>query len=340
MSSPDNNLKVIVMDKDNVSDDMVGEGQVNLTKFRGNSTEQECIVFCDVEIVQLYYQGKAAGKVLLRISGGGGQGGNNFNQGQGNNWGNAQQNNGWGGNQQPNNQWGGNQQQPNNQWGGNQPQPNQWGGNQQQPNNQWGGNQNGSWGQGNQNNGGWGNTNAGWNQQPGQIANQGGNQWGGQGGMNNPNPNQPPANFNQFTPIVQNIAQWGNQQPNVVPPNPQNNQWGNQPPNNQWGGQPNSQWGSNPQQPVNPNAPKWGNQPNPNVPVKPNNEISYPDLEYKPPNTVNPNPQGPYPGGNNPNPYGTAPNNPNLDVPFQLIGGMQGLFTKPNNNSGGNPYAV
>jgi hypothetical protein len=30
------------MDEDNVSDDLVGEGQVNLTKFRNTANEQEC----------------------------------------------------------------------------------------------------------------------------------------------------------------------------------------------------------------------------------------------------------------------------------------------------------
>lgn len=248
--------------------------------------------------MQLYYNGKAVGKVLLRISGGTGQQpGNNFNQG--NNWGNTQPNNGWGGQQQQNNQWG-----------------------QPQQNNGWGAQNNGGWG--NQNGSSWGNQSTGWNQQPGQFGNnQGGNQWGGQGNMNQ----QPPPNFNQFNPILQNIFQGSNQwgQPGNQGPQPPNNQWGsNQPPN--------SQWGQNPQAPNSNQG--WGNQQNINPPVQPNNEIKYPDLEYKPP--INNPQQGPYAANQNNNNMGT--NNTNLDVPFQLIGGMQGLFTKQNNNQGSNPY--
>jgi hypothetical protein len=168
------------------------------------------------------------------------------------------------------------------------------------------------------------------------------------------NPNQPQPNLNQFNPLLQGIfqgsTQWG--QPAT---NPQGNQWGNQPPN-QWGGQvqqgqgqqgqgqqgqqgqpgqqgPNNQWGNSPQVPnPNQNANQgWGANSIQNP--KPNNEIVYPDLEYKPQingNNNNSNPQV--------NPQG---NNSNMDLPFQLIGGMQGLFKPANNNSqGGNPYQV
>ena len=40
----DNILKVKVMDEDTVTDDTVGEGSVDLAKFRNNPTEQQCIL--------------------------------------------------------------------------------------------------------------------------------------------------------------------------------------------------------------------------------------------------------------------------------------------------------
>jgi len=94
-----------------------------------------------LELVQLYYKGKAVGKVMLMICGvninnNGGQNlqtnwqNNNIN-GQ-NNFANNGNNNGWGGQYQPQTQWQGqNPYQQNNQWQQNQ---NQWGnpGNQRQ----------------------------------------------------------------------------------------------------------------------------------------------------------------------------------------------------------------
>jgi hypothetical protein len=57
------------------------------------------------------------------------------------------------------------------------------------------------------------------------------------------------------------------------------------------------------------------------------------------PNT-NPNVNPNYPPNNNL----SNPNNQNLNLPFQMIGGMQGLLKKPNINQqqqpGSNPYAL
>ena len=39
-TNADNQLKVIVMDEDNVSDDTVGEGDTNITQYRNSPTEQ------------------------------------------------------------------------------------------------------------------------------------------------------------------------------------------------------------------------------------------------------------------------------------------------------------
>lgn len=36
-SNADNNLRVIIMDEDNVSDDVVGEGEVDISRFRNSS---------------------------------------------------------------------------------------------------------------------------------------------------------------------------------------------------------------------------------------------------------------------------------------------------------------
>ena len=41
-SGNDNILKVKVMDEDTVTDDTVGEGSVDLGKFRNNPSEQQC----------------------------------------------------------------------------------------------------------------------------------------------------------------------------------------------------------------------------------------------------------------------------------------------------------
>jgi Ca2+-dependent lipid-binding protein len=39
----DNILKVKVMDQDTITDDVVGEGTVDITRFRNNPAEQQCI---------------------------------------------------------------------------------------------------------------------------------------------------------------------------------------------------------------------------------------------------------------------------------------------------------
>jgi Ca2+-dependent lipid-binding protein len=38
-----NDLKVTVMDEDTMKDDLVGEGDINVSKFRANSSEQDCM---------------------------------------------------------------------------------------------------------------------------------------------------------------------------------------------------------------------------------------------------------------------------------------------------------
>lgn len=144
------------MDEDVTSDDLIGEGSFNLASIytlppnlANNGTLEFRLVYVD-----LTFQGRGAGRVLLSImhTGGGNMGGgwggnmgggwNQQQQPMGGNWGGQQQ--GW--NQPPNNGWG--QQQ------GFQPQGQQgWGGNQGQQG--WGGNQ-GQQGWGNPgNNNGW-----------------------------------------------------------------------------------------------------------------------------------------------------------------------------------------
>ncbi len=55
-----------------------------------------------LELIQLFFQGKSAGKIQLALRGQGGNIQNNFGQGnpymQQNQWGNTNQNNGWGNN--------------------------------------------------------------------------------------------------------------------------------------------------------------------------------------------------------------------------------------------------
>ena len=62
------------MDEDTVTDDVVGQGTVDLSRFRNNPNEQQCNLVNNLEFVQLYYKGKTAGRVQLMISGGVGMG--------------------------------------------------------------------------------------------------------------------------------------------------------------------------------------------------------------------------------------------------------------------------
>jgi hypothetical protein len=39
-TNPDNNLRVVILDEDNVADDEIGSGDVNLSKFRSSGVEQ------------------------------------------------------------------------------------------------------------------------------------------------------------------------------------------------------------------------------------------------------------------------------------------------------------
>jgi hypothetical protein len=192
--SQDSLMRVAVFDKDTFSDDLIGEGTVNLNQLFSNPNRTEN------EYVDLVHNGKSSGRLLLSMEYQGQPMGGN----QGN-WGNQGGNQGWGNNQGGNQGgWGNGPNQGGNQgWGGNQ------GGNQGWGNgpNQGGGNQ--GWGngpnQGGGNQGGWGN---------------GPNQGGGNQGWGN-GPNQGGGNQG-----------WGNNQGNQGWGNNQGNQgWGN---NNGW----------------------------------------------------------------------------------------------------------
>ena len=67
-NSTDKTLRVQVLDDDTFRDDMIGEGNVNLTQCYQNPNRTEnCNIFLIAEYVDLIHHGKSVGRVLISL---------------------------------------------------------------------------------------------------------------------------------------------------------------------------------------------------------------------------------------------------------------------------------